>query len=142
MTIDDMPIHQLKRGGKAKREIDLQGLVTILGRQRLGHAFVETQGGLPGQNVSGVGSMMKGYGIILGILGTLGTPVTLVSPVKWKKALAVPAAKDGARARASQLLPECAGMWPLVKDHGKAEAALIALYGFRSFQGIEEGMRI
>jgi hypothetical protein len=44
----------------------------------------------------------------------------------------VPAAKDGARARASQLLPGAADQWPLVKHDGRAEAALIALWGIRS----------
>jgi hypothetical protein len=43
----------------------------------------------------------------------------------------VPAEKDGARARASQLLPQHAGHWPLKKHDGRAEAALIALYGWR-----------
>jgi hypothetical protein len=46
-------------------------------------------------------------------------------------ALRVPAEKDGARARASQLIPAGASWWPLVKHDGRAEAALIALYGSR-----------
>ena len=56
-------------------------------------------------------------------------PLTMVAPLKWKRALGVPADKDGARARASQLLPAHAGLWCRVKDDGRAEAALIAYYG-------------
>jgi hypothetical protein len=47
----------------------------------------------------------------------------------------VPKAKDGARARASQLLPAGVQLWPLVKHDGRAEAALLALYGVRQLGG-------
>jgi crossover junction endodeoxyribonuclease RuvC len=47
----------------------------------------------------------------------------------------VPAGKDAARARACELLPRLADRWPLVKHHGRAEAALLALYGIRALNG-------
>lgn len=78
----------------------------------------------------------KAYGTLRGVVAALGIPMTVVSPVTWKRALGVPAAKDGARARASQLLPDAAAHWQRVKDHGRAEAALIALYGLRRFAKI------
>jgi hypothetical protein len=43
-----------------------------------------------------------------------------------------PAGKDGARARASQLIPSAAHHWPLKKHDGRAEAALLAFYASRS----------
>ena len=138
--INDMPVHALTRGGKNKRELDARRLATLLSG-RFGHAFVEQVGSMPGQGVSSVFAFGKSYGIVLGILAAHGVPLTLVSPVKWKRALQVPASKDGARARASQLLPHAAGEWPLVKHAGRAEAALIALYGLRSFEEIA-GSRI
>lgn len=136
--INDMPTHALMRGGKNKREIDAHRLAVLLSG-RIGHAFIEQVGAMPGQGVSGVFSLGKTFGIIIGVLATHGVPMTFVSPVKWKKALQVPASKDGARARASQLLPQAASQWPLVKHDGRAEAALIALYGIRSFDGIAAG---
>jgi hypothetical protein len=60
-------------------------------------------------------------------MAALGIPRSFVAPAVWKKALGVPAAKDGARTRASQLMPNAAGHWPLVKHDGRARAALIAL---------------
>jgi hypothetical protein len=42
------------------------------------------------------------------------------------------AAKDGARARASELFRGGAVHWPLVKHDGRVEAALIALWGIRA----------
>jgi crossover junction endodeoxyribonuclease RuvC len=138
ISIDDMPVHALKRGGKNKREIDPHRLAVLLSG-RIGHAFIEQVSSMPGQGVSSVFAFGKTVGVIIGVLATHGVPMTFISPVKWKKALQVPASKDGARARASQLIPQAAGEWPLVKHDGRAEAALIALYGIRSFNGIAQG---
>jgi crossover junction endodeoxyribonuclease RuvC len=86
----------------------------------------------PGQGVSSTFAFGRAYGIVIGILVALGTPMTFVSPAKWKRALGVPSVKDGARARASQLLPQASSRWPLKRHDGRAEAALLALYGLRS----------
>jgi crossover junction endodeoxyribonuclease RuvC len=133
--INDIPVHALTRGGKNKREVDPHRLATLLSGT-IGHAFIEQVASMPGMGVSGAFVFGKTFGIIIGVLATHGVPMTFVSPVKWKKALQVPASKDGARARASQLLPYAADQWPLVKHDGRAEAALIALYGIRSFNDI------
>ena len=129
-TAFDIPTHQLTRGGKPKREVDIQGLLGLLS-PGLEHAFVERVGAMPGQGVTSSLAFGKCGGIILGVLAALRVPVTEVPPAQWKRALAVPKAKDGARARASQLFPAAAHQWRLAKHHGRAEAALIALYGLR-----------
>jgi crossover junction endodeoxyribonuclease RuvC len=131
----DIPVHLLIRGGKKKHEIDIAGLIQILASHRLEHVFIERVGAMPGQAVSGVFAFGKCYGIILGVLAARRIPTTLVAPVSWKRTLGVPKAKDGARARASQLLPEAAHQWRLRKHDGRAEAALLALYGARQLTG-------
>jgi crossover junction endodeoxyribonuclease RuvC len=131
----DLPVHLLTRGSKNKREIDIAGLIGILALRRLTHAFVEQVGAMPGQGVSGVFAFGKTYGILLGVLAARSIPLTPVAPVRWKRALGVPKAKDAARARASQLLPQAAHQWPLKKHDGRAEAALLALYGARELGG-------
>jgi crossover junction endodeoxyribonuclease RuvC len=136
IDIFDMPTLALTRGGRNKRELDAHSLAAALGRDRISHAFVEQVGAMPGQGVSSVFSFGKSYGVVIGTLATLGIPMTFVSPVTWKKGLAVPAAKDGARARASQLMPSAAHNWQRVMDHGRAEAALIAYYGLRTLSSL------
>jgi crossover junction endodeoxyribonuclease RuvC len=131
----DLPVHILTRGGKKKRDLDIAGLSGILATRRLTHAFIEQVSSMPGQGVSGVFAFGKCYGVILGVIASLGIPSTLVPPVRWKRTLHVPKAKDGARARASQLLPEAASQWPRAGHHGRAEAALLALYGARQLGG-------
>lgn len=136
MRAEDLPVHQLARGGKAKREVDAVGLADLLRSAKIGHAFLEQVGPMPKQGVSSVFSFGKTYGVIIGALAALGIPVTRVPPALWKRTLLVPAAKDGARARASELMPQSAFLWPLVKHDGRAEAALIALYGCRSLDRV------
>jgi hypothetical protein len=139
----DMPTFIVPRGGKNKRDIDARVLASALwGYHRLpiGHAFVEAVNAMPGQGVTSMFAFGKAYGIILGIIAAYGVPYTLVSPAKWKKALQVPASKDGARARASQLLPHCAEHWPLKKHEARAEAALLCHYGHMSLDNIARGV--
>lgn len=135
-----MPTLRLKRGGKNKREIDPAVLCDWIERHDSGgeiaHAYIEQAGAMPGQGTSSVFAFGRSYGIILGVLAAFAIPVTVVHPARWKKALAVPAAKDGARARASELMPPHAHLWApqrgelnAVQAAGVAEAGLIAYYG-------------
>jgi len=135
--IHDMPTLSLSRGGKNKREIDVHLLARIIAEHMpIGHAFIELVGAMPGQGTSSMFAFGKAYGIVIGVLAASAVPMTFVSPVKWKKAFGVPAAKDGSRSRASQLLPGAAHQWRRIKDHGRAEAALICLWGERSLSSI------
>jgi crossover junction endodeoxyribonuclease RuvC len=126
-----MPVFQLTRGGKAKREIDVSGLVRILAQHQIAHAYVEKVASMPKQGLSSTFSFGMSFGIVLGVLAAHAIPLTLVPAITWKRALNVPKAKDAARFRASQLLPGAASQWTLVKQHGRAEAALLGLYGAR-----------
>lgn len=92
-------------------------------------AVVELVGARPGQGGSSMFNFGFGTGLLVGLLQAHHISVERPTPQKWKKALHVPAEKDGARARASVLMPRHAHLWPRKKDDGIAEAALLALYG-------------
>lgn len=130
-TVHDMPTLTLARGAKSKREVDTHGLVRLLRSTAIDHAYVEAVAARPGQGVSSMFSFGRSLGIVIGVLAALDIPLSMASPVVWKRTLAVPKAKDAARARASQLLPRSAHLWPLKKHDGRAEACLIGLYGLR-----------
>jgi crossover junction endodeoxyribonuclease RuvC len=74
--------------------------------------------------------------MIEGVAAGMRIPYSLVIPQTWKKALGVPADKNAARARACQLFPNMASKFARVKDDGRAEAALIALFGYRDLVGM------
>lgn len=136
VEVHDIPTFALSRNGKNKREVDAVALANLIGERVAGHAFVEKVNAMPGQGSTSMFAFGKSYGVIIGVLAAYGVPMTFVAPRVWKKALGVPADKDGARARASQLMPENAWLWPLVKHDGRAEAALIAYWGVRTLDGI------
>jgi crossover junction endodeoxyribonuclease RuvC len=111
-----------------KVRVDAAALGTMVREMRPDAAVVERVASMPRQGVASMFAFGQAYGIVLGALGALGIPVTMIGAAEWKGALRVPAAKGEARARASQLIPSGAVFWPLAKDDGKSEACLIALY--------------
>jgi len=131
LLLYDNPTVQIYRNGKNKRQIDLQALLTILKTYEVSHCYLENVNAMPGQGVSSMFQMGRGFGQIEMGLAACGLPVTYVTPQVWKKALGVPKDKDGARQRASQLMPQYAHNWDLKKHDGRAEAALIAYYGMQ-----------
>ena len=58
-------------------------------------------------------------------------PVRPVPPSTWKKALGLSADKNASRQRAIETWPEHVRTFARVRDDGRAEAALLALFGAR-----------
>lgn len=129
LLLYDTPIVEITRNGKKKRQIDLNQLLRILKTHPVTHCYLESVNAMPGQGVSSMFQMGRGFGQIEMALMACGIPVTYVTPQVWKKSLGVPKDKDGARHRGSQLMPQYSFNWDRKKDHGRAEAALIAYYG-------------
>lgn len=93
-------------------------------------AVVEHVHAFKGQGVTSMFNFGKSYGTALGVIGALKIPVVFVTPGKWKKHFSLTSDKEKSRALAIST-------WPLSahfrrkKDNGRAEAALLALYGSR-----------
>ena len=79
-------------------------------------------------------------GLLHGLVVASLIPTTRVTPATWRKAMAVPKGKDGARARAKELLPAHGHRFDRKKDDGRADAALIALYGLRQLNAAGESI--
>jgi len=71
----------------------------------------------------------QGVGVLKGVLATLAVPYSAVTPTKWKGHYGIGRDKDAARATATRLFPANADLFKRKKDDGRAEAALIALWG-------------
>lgn len=130
LIITDMPVYQRN---KTKR-VDCHTLARIFEGDRPDHAFIEQVNAF-GMGATSAYNFGWSCGAVEGVLATLRVPFTYFTPQIWKKAMQCPKEKDGARMRASQLLPEYAHNWDLKKHDGRAEAALIALYGRQSLCG-------
>lgn len=123
LMVYKMPVFQRNK----THRVDVLELSRILKFEMPDHVFIEQVNAF-GMGATGAYNFGWSCGVLEGVVGALHIPFTYVTPMKWKKAMQCPKDKDSARMRASQLLPDYAHNWPLKKDDGKAEAALIALY--------------
>lgn len=131
LVIHDMPTITVNK----RKALDTQVIKSIFLDSRPDHAFIEKLTPLP--RISGLTAFSMGHseGLIVGMLTSFNIPYTFVRPAQWKKAMQCPKDKDAARQRASQLLPSFSDNWPLKKHDGRAESALIALYGYNMLTG-------
>lgn len=85
---------------------------------------------MPKQGVTSTFSTGMGMGMWLGILAALNLPFELVEPVVWKRRYGLLGTdKAAARPKAAQLFPSLASSLTRAKDHGRADALLLAAYG-------------
>lgn len=126
--LEDMPTLKA-RGGKTVINIPELGHMLRLAND--GTATIvklEQVHSMPGQGLVSTFNFGMGYGAIQGVVQTLGLPMQLVTPTKWKKAAGLSGAeKDYARTRALQLFPNAD--LARKKDIGRADAILIARFG-------------
>jgi crossover junction endodeoxyribonuclease RuvC len=129
VEIYDMPTVKVGKG----RSIDEGVLARILDARAkdIEYAVLEQQWARPTDGGPQGFKLGVGYGELRMLLASNFVPFVTVSPLRWKRAMGCLADKDAARALASQLLPRDAHQWLLKKHDGRAEAALIALYGQR-----------
>ena len=79
-------------------------------------------------------AFIQGYnfGLWRGLLAARGLKVEVVKPQAWKAAMGLAhkdSSKDASRTMARAMFPEVAAKLARKKDHGRAEALLIAAYG-------------
>lgn len=110
--------------------LDASALTRVLGGVKIDALVVERVSAMPGQGVSSMFKFGRAYGTILGVAAALGIETHLVTPAQWKKAYGLPGKdKEKARELAIRLYPKVDGL-SRKKDHGRAEALLLARWWF------------
>ncbi len=126
----DTPTLTLKASRGTRHEYDLPAMVRLL-KPYAGHnahAVIEESQAMPHQGVKSMFTIGLGFGAWLAILAALEIPYERVRPTVWKRALKLPGKdKEAARLRAQQLFP--GADLQRKKDHGRAEALLLAHWG-------------
>lgn len=136
--IYDMPTLEIsvmvKGKPRKRRRLDLYSLSRWfdLHGKDIGEAIVENPQSRPNDGAVQAFKFGFGCGAIQAMVASQFIPVRLVTPASWKRAMGLTADKDATRLVASQRLPSASHMWPLVKHDGRAEAALLALYGAKT----------
>lgn len=131
LDVVDMPC--LSDGPSGRRAVNAPLLAEIVARSHAGSAFVEFVGARPGEGPTGAFSFGRSRGVVEGVMGALGVPVTFLTPPTWKRLVGIAPGKDEAKTRArSEAIrrwPAKAALFARVNDDGRAEAALIAVAG-------------
>jgi Holliday junction resolvasome RuvABC endonuclease subunit len=87
---------------------------------------------MPGQGVASTFRFGRAVGAIEAVCERFLYPWFLVRPQAWKKHLGLTANKIDSLVLARRTFPEAGHMLKRMKDHGRAEALLIAEYGRRN----------
>ena len=136
----DTPTLTVKVPRGTRHVYDAPGLVELL-RPYAGlhsHVTIEEAQPMPGQGTRSTFTTGYGMGIWVGILATPVLPYTTVRPQVWKRALRLSRDKEASRLRAIQLFP--GADLRRKKDHGKAEALLLAYYGCQQRVALTVGL--
>jgi crossover junction endodeoxyribonuclease RuvC len=117
-------------GVKAKQRVDVLALRTWLQQHKPDQAVIERGQAMPRQGASSGFKFGRGCGALEAAIQLLEIPMLIIEPTAWKKTHHLHGKdKEGARQRALQLFPAAHALLARKKDHGRAEAALIALAG-------------
>lgn len=125
VAVHDLPV-TAKATGKGQA-LNAALLAEMVRELRIDVALLEAQRAMPGQGVTSVFSLGRTMGVLEGVLAAAGVSYRLIEPATWKRAAGlVKADKDQSRTAALQLFPGAAHHLARKKDHGRAEAMLIA----------------
>jgi crossover junction endodeoxyribonuclease RuvC len=120
-------------GVGAKERVDVLAIRNWILSHQPQHAFIERAQAFPKQGSSSGFKYGRSVGAIEATITTSDIPMTIVEPTAWKKFHQLRGGdKEGGRQRALQLFPSAHALLARKKDHGRAEASLIALYGAKS----------
>src|SRR6516162_4180408 len=122
----DIPV----TGVGAKERVDVLAIRTWIAAHQPEHALIERAQAMPKQGASSGFKYGRAVGAIEAVIALCGVPLTIVEPTAWKKFHALRGKdKELSRQRALQLFPAAHALLAHKKDHGRAEAMLVALYG-------------
>jgi len=127
LEVHDMPV--LPRGNKGKSQVDGYAVADIISSAGASPSvMIERASASPGAGVASMFNYGFGAGVIEGVVCALNVHLTYVTPATWKKHFRLTRDKGLSRSLACQRFPKYSELFRRVKDDGRAEAALLALY--------------
>ncbi len=133
LLIYDMPtVPVVLASGKKRTAIDFIKLHCVgrhMSAERDASVWLEMPNAMPHDGPVQAFAFGKACGAVQMAFTWVGRAVNLVRPATWKAAMGVTADKKTAVERVHQLLPRFKEHFPARKD-GRAEAALLAVYGY------------
>ncbi|XP_068663875.1 Holliday junction resolvase MOC1, chloroplastic [Aristolochia californica] len=131
----DTPSLNVCIGKRVRKRLDARSIVQLLcnvGVPVGTRAYIEQSNPFPKDGRQGWWSGGFGYGLWIGILVASGFSVVPVSSLLWKNQFNLSgssSSKDDSRKAAAVMFPSLSSVLKRKKDHGRAEALLIAAFG-------------
>ena len=134
MGVFDMPVMTQENGKKA---LNMPMLYSMLSFKESGEdshveAIVERVSAMPKQGISSTFRFGETFGAIQMAVLANDISMRLVTPAKWKAHFHLKRDKGASRYLATIKFPKHAFYFSRVKDDGRAEAVLMALYGLET----------
>lgn len=117
------------RGDAAKRRVDVIELSRWIIAGRPDRAFIERAGVMPFQHPHSGFIYGRAVGALEAAVILAHVELEVIEPAVWKRHFGLSKEKAAARAALFSIMPRAAAVMPRAKDHGLAEATLIAMYG-------------
>jgi crossover junction endodeoxyribonuclease RuvC len=135
VSVVDMPVVEKRiSSGAVRHRVSAHGVTDIVHKlvdtYDTVEAWIEQVAPRPGEGRVSSFSFGRSVGVLEGVLAGLGVATSFVTPQEWMKTMRVP--RDGSIGRAIELCPHLSGELSRKKDHGRADAILIALFGARN----------
>jgi crossover junction endodeoxyribonuclease RuvC len=120
-------------GSGARERVDAIAVQNFIRRHAPTLALIERAQAMPRQGASSGFKYGRATGALEAAIVLSSIPIEIVEPSIWKRHWRLPGKdKEFARQRALELFPAAHAFFARKKDHGRAEAALLALYGLRN----------
>jgi hypothetical protein len=120
-------------GTGAKERVDVAAVREWILQHRPDFAYVERAQAWPRQGASSGFKYGRAVGSLEATIVLCAIPLEIIEPSLWKRGFRLPRKdKETARQRALDLFPAARQWFARKRDHGPAEAALIALHGVKT----------
>jgi crossover junction endodeoxyribonuclease RuvC len=120
-------------GNGARERVDVMTVRDWIERHKPDLALIERSQAMPKQGASSGFKYGKATGALEATVMLCTVPLEIIEPTSWKRHWHLPPKdKERSRQRALELFPAVHAFLQRKKDHGRAEAILIALYGLRN----------
>jgi crossover junction endodeoxyribonuclease RuvC len=124
-------------GAGAKERVDVAAIRDWIDRFKPALVLIERAQAMPHQGGSSGFKYGRSVGALEAAVVLSAIPLEIVEPSAWKRYWHLPGKdKERARQRALELFPNAHALLARKMDHGRAESALLALYGIRTSRSI------
>ena len=118
-------------GAGTKERVDVQAIRTLIRDHQPVRAVIERAGVMPRQGISSGFKYGRAVGAIEAAIMLCEIPLEIVEPAVWKRFFRlIGKDKEASRLLAYQRLPSAHEYLKRKKDHGRAEACLLAVYAY------------